>query len=367
MSRVERSILGAILVDGRLYEQAAQLRPHDFSLDSDRRIFARMGDLAAAGRPIDILTVVEELERHKELQRVGGAEYVSDLMNGVPERSSIQHYVKMMHEAEARRRAAKLGEDLQRLAEDPSVPTAALAEMGNHLAELAPGIELLPPQFSEEALALRFSRRYADDLRYVFRWGHWMCWDGLRWVDDDTLHVFDLARGICRAASAECGDAKERAATKIAAAQTVTAIERLARADRRHAATVEQWDKHPWLLNTPEGTIDLRTGEMHDHRRNEYITKITAAGPGGDCPLWLRFLQRITGGDARPSVIPTTHDRLCVDWLHARAVRCFSCMARAPTAKACSCPRCPGCWQTMRKLLQHHPSRRARPSNTRPT
>ena len=48
-----------------------------------------------------------------------------------------------------------------------------------------------------------------------------MCWDGRRWVDDDTLHVFDLSRRICRAASAECGDAKERVAIRIAAAQTV--------------------------------------------------------------------------------------------------------------------------------------------------
>jgi phage/plasmid-associated DNA primase len=99
------------------------------------------------------------------------------------------------------------------------VPTAALAEIGNDLISLSPGLDSLPPRFSEEALALRFSRRYSDDLRYVSAWGHWMRWDGLRWVSDDTLHVFDLARGICRAASAECGDSKERIATKIAAAR----------------------------------------------------------------------------------------------------------------------------------------------------
>jgi putative DNA primase/helicase len=163
---------------------------------------------------------------------------------------------------------------------------------------VATGTDSFPPQFSEAALALRFSRRYEEDLRYVFRWGHWMRWDGMRWVDDDTLHVFDLARGICRAASAECGDAKERAAIRIAAAQTVTAIERLARADRRHAAKVEQWDADPWLLNTPSGTVDLRTGELHQHRRDKYITKIAEAGPGGDCPLWLQFLDRVTGGDS---------------------------------------------------------------------
>jgi hypothetical protein len=194
--------------------------------------------------------VVEELERHQELQTVGDVGYVSSLMDGIPEPPSIQHYVKMMSEAADRRNAARLGENVQRLAEDRSVSTTALAEMGSALAELATGIEPLPPRFSEEALALRFSRHYADNLRYVLAWGHWMCWDGQRWVDDDTLHVFDLARGICRAASSECGDAKERVAIRIAAAQTVTAIERLARADRRHATRVEEWDKDVWLLNT---------------------------------------------------------------------------------------------------------------------
>jgi replicative DNA helicase len=174
VSRIERSILGAILVDGCVYQQAAELRPDAFSLDSHRRIFTRMGDLVASGRPIDILTVVEELERHKELESVGGSGYVSGLVDGISERPSIQHYVKMMREAADRRRAAKLGENIQRLAEDPSVPTAALAGIGSDLTDLATGIESPPPRFSEEALALRFSRKYAEDLRFVSRWGQWM-------------------------------------------------------------------------------------------------------------------------------------------------------------------------------------------------
>jgi putative DNA primase/helicase len=89
----------------------------------------------------------------------------------------------------------------------------------------------------------------------------------------------------------------ERAAIRLASKATSAAVERLAEADRRHAATTSQWDADPWLLNTPTGTVDLRTGEIHQHRRDEYITKITVAGPGGDCSRWLQFLDRITGGD----------------------------------------------------------------------
>ena len=61
-----------------------------------------------------------------------------------------------------------------------------------------------------------------------------MRWDGVRWVEDDTLHVFDLARGICRTASAECGDSEKVIAVRLASKATSAAIERLAAADRRH-------------------------------------------------------------------------------------------------------------------------------------
>ena len=72
--------------------------------------------------------------------------------------------------------------------------------------------------------------------------------------------------------------------------------ERLAKADRRLAATSEQWDADPWLLNTPDGIIDLRTGNMRIARPEDYCTKITAVAPSGECPLWQSFLFRITGG-----------------------------------------------------------------------
>jgi putative DNA primase/helicase len=298
MSRIERAILGAILLDSRVYKQAAGLQDVDFSLDSHRRVFARMVDLDSSGRPIDILTLTEELENHKELEAVGGEDYIAGLLDGVPDRPSIEHYVKMVRSSTNRRRASRIVDDAQRLVADPSVSTAALAEITNDLAGLAGGVVSLPPRYSEEAVALRFSRTYADDLRYVVRWGHWVRWDGTRWVEDDTLRVFDLARGICREASAECGDADAKTALRLASKATSAAVERLSAADRRHAASAKQFDTDSWLLNTPTGTIDLRTGELRQHRRQDYITKITAAGPVGGCPLWLQFLDRITNSDA---------------------------------------------------------------------
>ncbi len=95
----ERSILGAILLDNFAYNQAAEhLRTEDFSLDSHRRIYARMVDLAESSRPIDMITLIEELDRHKDLQPIGDVAYVSSLVEGVPERPSIEHYVRIVRD-----------------------------------------------------------------------------------------------------------------------------------------------------------------------------------------------------------------------------------------------------------------------------
>ena len=53
----------------------------------------------------------------------------------------------------------------------------------------------------------------------------------------------------------------------------------------------------PWLLNTPGGVIDLRTGKSRRSKPDDYMTKITAVAPGGTCPIWERFIARITNRD----------------------------------------------------------------------
>lgn len=155
-----------------------------------------------------------------------------------------------------------------------------------------------PPDFTDEALALRFAAEHAKHLRYVAAWSKWLIWDGKRWQPDDTLRAFDHAREVCREESAQCDEKKF--ARAIASAPTVAAVVTLARADRRLAATIDQWDTGAWLLNTPAGVIDLQTGKCRPHRPNDYFTKLTGVAPDASCPTptWLKFLDRITASNA---------------------------------------------------------------------
>jgi P4 family phage/plasmid primase-like protien len=153
----------------------------------------------------------------------------------------------------------------------------------------------LSPEFSDDALALEFTERHKDELRYVATWDTWLLWDGTRWKFEKTLKAFDLARSVARDFANACSESKAK--PKIASAVKVAAIEKLARSDRRHAATTDIWDVDPWLLNTPGGIVDLRTGTMLKHDPDKYMTKLTAVAPDGDCLLWRKFLAEITGGD----------------------------------------------------------------------
>jgi putative DNA primase/helicase len=151
------------------------------------------------------------------------------------------------------------------------------------------------PEFSEEAIALELASRHRDGLRFVARWNQWFVWGGTCWREDETREVFSIARGLCRETALPINKPSER--KRIASAKTRAAVVSLASEDPRLAATVDQWDTDPWLLNTPAGVIDLRTGRLREHRVDDYVTKQAAAAPGGACPKWLAFMKEVTAGD----------------------------------------------------------------------
>ena len=145
-----------------------------------------------------------------------------------------------------------------------------------------------PP--SEDGLALAFAERHADSLRFVADWNRWMAFDGVHWQRDSTLHVYDRVRALCR----EAADSSQQRAVK--SAKTVAAVERLARSDRKLAATVDQWDSEPMHLTADGITYDLTTGEGINCDPLDYNTKTTGctmAPLGTPHPVWTTFLDRV--------------------------------------------------------------------------
>ncbi len=150
---------------------------------------------------------------------------------------------------------------------------------------------------TEDWAATAFAERHAGLLRYCHDAGAWFRWVGTHWRRDKTGGAFTWARELARELSAREPDKVRYANNKTSFAG---GVEKFARGDPTLAVTAEVWDADPFLLGTPGGTVDLRTGLLRPASPSDGITKITAVAPAptASCPLWLRFLAETTGDDA---------------------------------------------------------------------
>lgn len=177
----------------------------------------------------------------------------------------------------------------------PSIIDQSSSNGASHQVSEEPASE----ELSEDALAIQFTNQHAADWRYVANWGIWFKWNGQCWLKETTLDAYDRIRKMCRDEAQISELKREQAKRKCYSSSTVAGVERLVRADRAHAMTVDQWDLDPWKLNTPGGVVDLKSGLILPSAREFFMTKITRGNPKAPArpTRWLQFLSEITAGD----------------------------------------------------------------------
>ena len=95
----ERSILGAVLLDNHALNAAVEkIKSDDFFLPQHRQIFERMLQLGERQQAIDIVTLMEDLSRRGELESAGGIAYLSQLADGLPRITNVEHYARIVKE-----------------------------------------------------------------------------------------------------------------------------------------------------------------------------------------------------------------------------------------------------------------------------
>jgi replicative DNA helicase len=113
----ERAVLGAVLLDNNAIDIATPLvRKEDFFLDNHKRIWAEMQELAEKHKPIDLVTMTEGLHHAGELEAAGGAAYLAQLVDGVPEVSNVEEYARIVREKSVLRQLVHTGNFLQQQA-----------------------------------------------------------------------------------------------------------------------------------------------------------------------------------------------------------------------------------------------------------
>lgn len=153
--------------------------------------------------------------------------------------------------------------------------------------------------------AERLIDRHQEEIRYCYRPAGWYAWDGHRWAPDASGALWQLAAETVRsmyeeAARIEDGDKRKALVDHARRSETdgrLTAMIHCAQAFVQIAHS--DFDRDPWAFNCLNGTLALKTGELHPHRREDLISKLSpvAFDPGATCPRWITFLEEILGGD----------------------------------------------------------------------
>ena len=156
--------------------------------------------------------------------------------------------------------------------------------------------------------AERFVADHGSKVRYCGPWGKWLVYDGKRWDQDDTGQVERLMKDTVRAIYAEASqarDSQERKAIaehakRSEARKRISDAIQLARSELGIPILPEDLDRDPWALNVENGTVDLRSGELREHRRDDLITKLAPVEyrPAAKAPTFQAFLERILPSEA---------------------------------------------------------------------
>lgn len=153
---------------------------------------------------------------------------------------------------------------------------------------------------TDMANAERLAARHGHDLRYTAARG-WFVWDGQRWAPDDKgLQVQALAKDTARAIFDEIKDAADQKALYAHARRSqskgaIDAMIWLARSEPGIPANITDFDSDGWKLNLSNGTLNLRSAQLCEHRREDLISNIVPIefDPDADCELWDSFLWRV--------------------------------------------------------------------------
>ncbi len=95
----EMAVLGSMLMDEDAISSATELLDKDsFYKDTHKKIFEAIRNLYNANKAVDIITLTDELKRNLTLDEIGGASFLTALVNSVPTAANINHYVSIVKE-----------------------------------------------------------------------------------------------------------------------------------------------------------------------------------------------------------------------------------------------------------------------------
>lgn len=117
----EQSLLGGLLIDNTVWERVGDVvNEADFYRDDHRRIFRQIARLIELGKPADVVTVYEALEKNGEAEHVGGLAYLGEIANSTPSAANVRRYGEIIRERAILRKLVSVGDQIAASALTPS-------------------------------------------------------------------------------------------------------------------------------------------------------------------------------------------------------------------------------------------------------
>ncbi|MDD3327342.1 MAG: replicative DNA helicase [Zoogloea sp.] len=117
----EQSLLGGLLIDNAVWERVGDIvNEADFYRDDHRRIFRQIARLIELGKPADVVTVYEALEKNGEAEHVGGLAYLGEIANSTPSAANVRRYGEIIRERAILRKLVSVGDQIAASALTPS-------------------------------------------------------------------------------------------------------------------------------------------------------------------------------------------------------------------------------------------------------
>jgi putative DNA primase/helicase len=160
--------------------------------------------------------------------------------------------------------------------------------------------------FTDLGNAERFVKEHGKDIRYCAEIKRWFVWNGNFWERDASGEVYRKAKKTVRQMLIEAAHIESEEVRKALvkherrseSENRIKAMVNLAQSESGIPIRLTEFDADSMLFNLQNGTIDLRTGELQKHRREDLISKISSVtyNPLASAPLWDSFIKRITNG-----------------------------------------------------------------------
>lgn len=162
--------------------------------------------------------------------------------------------------------------------------------------------------YSDYGNAERLVKYHGADIRFSPERNKWFYYDGARWKEDKngviTLYAKETVRSISEEAIIPGLSDKERESIKAFALKSessskIKSMIELAKTESGIPIELKSFDSDKWLFNVANGTIDLRTGKLLPHKKEDLISKVADIDYNKDaeCPMFLKFLDRIFNHD----------------------------------------------------------------------